>query len=414
MSSRTPVTFGLAGLGGYAGSIRNLLLLCSQPQPGQDQAPVRLAAICEPAQELHAHLIQELSGQGIRIYPSLQEMLQTDIEAVWLPVPIDLHRPFTEAALAAGKAVMCEKPAAGCIDDLDAMIRARQAARRPVAIGFQDIYDQQTLVIKRRLAEGVIGQVTHAVVRGLWARGDQYYNRNSWAGRLKRNGVWVLDSPANNALAHYINLPLFWLGPSPQDSAQPLGVDAELYRARAIESFDTCSMRIHLSQDRSLLVLYTHACARHDDPLIEVHGTQGRLIYRTGHETTIFKADGSVVQTLPIDSNRHRHMVERFVAEVRGQEDPATALATLEVARAQLLAINGAAEATAVRAVPAASIVDAPSGSGPVRAIAGIEEAFAACARDNRMLHEIGRFPWTTPAGHKDLAGYTHFGGPKG
>jgi len=41
-------------------------------------------------------------------------------------------------------------------------------------------------------------------------------------GQLQRNGAWVLDSPVQNALNHFVNLTLFLLGPSPEESALPV------------------------------------------------------------------------------------------------------------------------------------------------------------------------------------------------
>src|SRR5829696_1805709 len=81
---------------------------------------------------------------------SYAELLDLPIDAVWLPLPIHLHRPYTERALAAGKAVLCEKPAAGCVDDVDAMIAARDASGRGVLIGFQDVYQPCVIQLKRR------------------------------------------------------------------------------------------------------------------------------------------------------------------------------------------------------------------------------------------------------------------------
>ena len=57
-------------------------------------------------------------------------------------------------------------------------------------------------------------------------------------------------------------------------------------------------------------------------------------------------------------------------------------------------------------------VVDAKDGA-KLRTIVGIEEAFQACARSQRMLHESGLCPWTQPAGAKDLLGYRHFAGPR-
>lgn len=406
MASTEPVVFGLVGLGGYAAQIAALL----EGQSAGAAAPVRLAAVCEPDQVTHAARIAELRAKGVEVFNRYEDLLALPhIEAVWLPLPIDLHRPFTEQALAAGQAVLCEKPAAGCVDDLDAMIAARDRAGLPVAIGFQDVYDPTTLPLKRRLLEGVIGKIQHATVRVCWPRTDRYYARNAWAGRFERRGVWIMDSPANNAMAHYINIPLFLMGPTPETSAQPLAVEAELYRANPIENFDTLSMRVTLDGGVTLLVLLTHACEQVVSPEVVIHGQRGCL--RRNNQTITLETPGGHEIIQRIEDSRPT-MLRRFAKAVRGQSDLEVALATLEVARAQLAAVNGASEASPIHSLASDLTRQIATPDGKLTAIPGIEAAFETCVRQNRMLHESGLVNWSRPAGRRDLRGYRHFAGP--
>lgn len=412
MKDTEPVVFGLAGLGGYAAVIGRLLEQCSWPDAQGNPPVVRLAAVCDPDLGRFASKVAELRGKGVAVFDSFEKMLTAPIEAVWLPVPIDLHRPFTEQALAAGKAVMVEKPAAGSIDDLDAMIAARDRTRLPVAVGFQDIYDSQTLPIKRMLAAGTIGRIRSATLYACWPRGDDYYARASWAGRIQRNGTWVLDSPLSNALAHFVNLLLFWLGPSDYHSAVPLALEAELYRVRPIENFDTCSIRIHLSDNRQVLVLLTHACGSTVHPRIVIHGTHGVFRWAGEHGGIVELPGGKIGPTFTHDGKARQNMVRRFAAAVRGQNCPDTPLATLEIARSHLLVVNGASEAAPIYDVPPAATTPSSCTSGPLQAILHIEAAFERCASQQKMLHESGFFRWTHPASSIDLRNYNHFRGP--
>src|SRR5207248_1885474 len=153
-------------------------------------------------------------------------------------------------------------------DDLDSMRAAAEMAGLTLAFGYQDIYLPITMQLKRAILDGRLGKVQSGAVHMGWPRGKRYYDRATWAGKFKRGDVWVMDSPANNAMAHYINLPLFLMGPSPLESAQPVAVEAELYRANpTIENFDTISMRVHLEGGATLLVNQTHACIGGSGPI---------------------------------------------------------------------------------------------------------------------------------------------------
>jgi len=407
MSQLKPVVSGIAGLGGYAGTIIKLLLDCQDdPQYG-----VKLVACCSSNPSKHPERVAELNEKGVEVDDYAKILQRVDVEAVWLPLPIDLHLPFTEQALKAGKAVMCEKPAAGCVDDCDAMIRLRDEHKLPVIIGYQDVYDPLTVKIKRLLLDGKLGRVKRASLWATWPRDSKYYGRAGWAGAFRKDGVWVMDSPANNALAHFINITLFFLGSEMNHSVEPTKVDAELYRVNPIENFDTISARFTLPGDVPFTVNLTHACEQTHHPCIDIEGEDGSIHWTFMDGVTIRTRDGE--EETARSDRPHTYMCRKFNCEVRGVEENDIALSTLESARAPLVAVNGASEATPVYSLPADAYVIHPRDEGhTLRAIKDIETNFQRCAAEGKTLHELGVYPWTTPGGAKDLVGYNHFAGP--
>jgi len=410
MASTKKVAWGCVGLGGYARGVCMRL----RESSGRADESVELRAVCEPDQQLHAELMAELRSEGVKVFERCDDLFAEPIDAVWLPLPIDLHRSFTERALSAGKAVMCEKPAAGSVDDIDAMIAARDRAGLAVAIGYQDIYDPTTLPLKRRLLDGLVGPIESATLHAVWPRGQGYYERSTWAGRFKRDGVWVMDSPAQNALAHFINLALFLMGSALHDSAEPTRVEAELYRANPnIENYDTISMRVGIESGATLMVLLTHAGADKVDPIIDLHGSQGRVRF-TPPRFTVTRADHDA-QIIDRNVSGRYHMAERFARYIRGENDDHIGLATLEVARAHLVAVNAASQAAPI--VPLSEDALTPTKSsegGMIYAITGIESIFEQCARRQVMLHDSGLVDWARPASTLEVVGYNHFAGPAG
>lgn len=408
MTDSEPVKIGVAGLGGYAKTIADLLL-----KEGPTTRPgANFAAACDPDLGAHSKQAQALREHGVTLYDSYDQLLQhPGLEAVWLPVPIDLHLRFAEQALAAGLAVMLEKPVAGTIDEVDRLIAARDAAGRPVLVGFQDIYDETTLPLKRRLLAGELGRVQSATVHGCWPRDTAYFGRASWAGALKRGDTWVLDSPVNNAMAHFVNIVLFLLGNDEASSATPTRLAVELYRAADIENYDTASIRVTLDRHDPVdfLILLTHATAVQHHPIIHIHTDRGG-IRRTVSEFDV-TLDGQTQNTVRRGQMR-RHMLEAFAQTVRGQTPGNHSVATLEVARAHTLLVNAVSQATPVVPVPAEVIRPFPTEAGTIQSIPGLEAAFAHCAAQGQMLHESGLLPFTTPAATLDLESYHHFAGP--
>jgi predicted dehydrogenase len=422
-----PIHFGLTGLGGFAGYACDRLLEAST----RADAPAQLVAVVEPHVDRFRGQAEQLGARGVRVVGTYRELLDMPIDALWLPLPIDLHRPYTERALAAGKAVLCEKPAAGSVDDVDAMIACRDAHDGQVLVGFQDVYQPCVAELKRRLLSGEFGAPLFASVIGCWPRDVHYFSRNEWVGKFSRDGRWVMDSPANNALAHFLHLALFLLGPRPSEATYPSDVAAELYRVNAIESFDTCALRYTVAGGVPLTVALSHACEESIEPEVTIQCERGQIRYLHGRHAEL--RIGTGVEIFPLDTNPYMRLLASFRRHVlhresRRPDDGAidvAAVATLESARAHVVAVNAAAEATEIIDVPPQFVTEVQlAAQRPrARAIRGIVPAMLSLASpgtltelpsDSGLLHESAAFTWTRRAGRLRIpANYSHFSGPR-
>lgn len=88
-----------------------------------------------------------------------------DIDAVYIPLPNHEHVPWTLAALAAGKHVLCEKPIALDPADVDRIAAAAAAAKRVVEEGFMYRHEPMTAHVLSLINDGAIGNV-RAIVSG--------------------------------------------------------------------------------------------------------------------------------------------------------------------------------------------------------------------------------------------------------
>lgn len=409
MSGEKPIRFLSTGLGGYAWNIAQLL---GRVAKSSSNRTVELIAVSEPAPDRFPRQAAELEARGVKIYTDFDLMLAREkADAVWLPLPIHLHRSYSERALAKGLHVVTEKPAAGSIQDVDAMIEAEQNAKRHVLIGFQDIYANHTLPAKKQLMSGAIGTLEHVSVYASWPRDLNYYARNNWAGSLQVDGVWVLDSPLQNAISHYLNLAMFLIGPTLGSSAKPIEVGAELYRANEIQNYDTCAMRIRFENAPPILVVLTHAAQQTLEAVVEIHGSSGSL--RVDASGCAFKSTNS--HTIPLDPDRHSSMVNAIAQHLNGAINPEHhAVANLAMARLHTVIVNGASEATAVKTIDPKFIhqIHLDRG-GTCLAIEGIEAVMRRCVEQRALPSELGDVPWAVPAGVFDVRNYAEFKGPK-
>jgi predicted dehydrogenase len=89
----------------------------------------------------------------------------SSIDAVYVPLPNTEHVPWTLAAIAAGKHVLCEKPLALDPHDVDRIAAAAAAAGVAVEEGFMYRHEPQTARIVSLVRDGAIGSV-RAIVSG--------------------------------------------------------------------------------------------------------------------------------------------------------------------------------------------------------------------------------------------------------
>ena len=124
------------------------------------------------------------------------------------------------------------------------MLAARDRAGKHVTIGYQWSMADAIQRLKSEVLSGLFGKPRRLRTMVLWPRDDAYYSRNRWAGRVRdADGNWILDSPVNNACAHHLHNMLYLLGARPDRSAAVHSLRAELYRAHAIENYDTAILR---------------------------------------------------------------------------------------------------------------------------------------------------------------------------
>ena len=81
------------------------------------------------------------------------------IDAVYIPLPNDLHAEWAIRAAEAGKHVLCEKPLAMGGTEARAMFAAARAAGVCLAEAYPYMAQPQTLRLRELLAEGAIGRV---------------------------------------------------------------------------------------------------------------------------------------------------------------------------------------------------------------------------------------------------------------
>ena len=211
-----------------------------------------------------AEALSLLQEKGVPIHGDYETMLQEveGVDVIALPTPIHSHAPMTIQALDRGFHVLVEKPPAATVQEVDAMIDARDRAGKLCAVGFQLITGTGIQKLKKMVCSGEFGDIVEVVACGKWKRQKSYYERQPWAGQLKCDGRYVLDGPLNNPLAHILNNELYVASAEDGKLARPLEVTAELYRGHDfIKSENTSCLRASLDNGAKVYFFVTLCAA---------------------------------------------------------------------------------------------------------------------------------------------------------
>jgi D-xylose 1-dehydrogenase (NADP+, D-xylono-1,5-lactone-forming) len=95
-----------------------------------------------------------------RAHGSYDDLLNDpEIDVIYNSLPNHLHAEWTIKALRAGKHVLCEKPFALSLSEVDAMISASQETGKVLAEAFMYRYHIQTLKVKEIVDSGKLGKL---------------------------------------------------------------------------------------------------------------------------------------------------------------------------------------------------------------------------------------------------------------
>jgi predicted dehydrogenase len=156
--SQRPLSVAVIGAGmagrSHAAGYRSVTTVFGEGLP-----PVRLAAIADAN--------EPLARDGARRYgfekaaSSWEEVVaDPSIDAISIVVGNALHRPIAEAAVAAGKHVLCEKPLAGSMDDARAMVALEADADVVTAVGYTYRRSPAIAAIREHVQAGELGELS--------------------------------------------------------------------------------------------------------------------------------------------------------------------------------------------------------------------------------------------------------------
>lgn len=240
----------------------------------------------------------EAATRGARFYERLEDLLaEPDIDGVIVDTPTTAHRDVIVAAAKAGKHIFTEKVVATTLKECNEILAAVEAARVKLTVSLPRLNTDYTQAVQRIVADGLLGQLT--LVRT----------------RLSHNGAVPSErGPEGWLPPHFFNAgqcgggAMIDLGCHPMYLARlflglPEAVSANYGYVTGKEVEDNAVVVLRYANG-ALAVVEAGFVNRFSPFVIELHGTEGSLLYST-HDNKLLvrssKLEGQTEWTVEAD-----------------------------------------------------------------------------------------------------------------
>lgn len=183
------IKVGFVGVGGRGTALlRNLL----------DTKLADVVAVCDIKPEHASRAATLTTGAGQKapaITDDWKKLLEVPgVQAVVSALPCDLHAKNYLDVIAAGKDLYGEKPMCLTPADCDAVVKAANASKQVVQIGFQRRADPRFIQTMGQVHAGELGDLVEG--RVLWS--NSWGPLGAWFGQKARSGDWMVEQAVHN------------------------------------------------------------------------------------------------------------------------------------------------------------------------------------------------------------------------
>ncbi|MBP1806668.1 inositol 2-dehydrogenase [Rubellimicrobium aerolatum] len=276
------------------------------------------------------------AAQGAQAFASAEEVFASpDVDAVLIATATPTHADYIEMAVAAGKAVLCEKPIDLGLERVEACAAKVAGTRLPIQIGFNRRYDPGHAAARAAMLAGEIGDLHQVIIT----------SRDP--GLPPRAYLEAAGGLFRDMTIHDFDLARFMLGEEPVEVfalANAL-IDPEL--GVALNEVDSAMFILRTASGKQCHINNSRTAVYGYDQRVELMGTKGMVISdnRKPHEMRRFTAtstEGAEPDQFFFLERYH----EAFMAEIDGfvdcVEKGAQPLASFEDGRRALILAEAA------------------------------------------------------------------------
>ena len=242
-----------------------------------------------------------------------EQIIDDEIDAVYIATPVYLHAPQTIAAASQGKHVLCEKPMALTVAECDEMIAACRKNNVKLGIAYYRRFYPAVIRAKEIIESGDIGKVSVAQINAFEFFDPPRDHSRAWLLDPAKSG----GGPMMDFGCHRIEVLMNLFG----TVSRVEGITSKASFNRDVE--DTASALLRFENGCCATITVTHAASEPRDTL-DIYGTKGSIhipVLNIG-EMLICSETGMRNEVLPPAVNTHMPLITQFANSVLNNTAP--------------------------------------------------------------------------------------------
>lgn len=235
----------------------------------------KIVAICDLEREKCDKVIEKFALSA-KIYTDYKQMLDAEeLDVVHICTPHYLHAEMVCEGLKRNINVLCEKPLAISLEQLDKIEQAVKTTKAQLGVCFQNHFNASVLYVKEFLKGK---EITAASANLIWERNASYYAQGAWRGTWAQEGGGVMINQA----IHGLDLMQWFCGMPESVVAYTTNISLK----NEIEVEDTAFGLFRLENGGNFVVNATNA-AKYCFPIY--------YMFRAGQDTVEISADNIII-----------------------------------------------------------------------------------------------------------------------
>jgi predicted dehydrogenase len=298
MAARRPIRFGILGAARIA---PEALIKAAQNVP---EAEVVAVAARDPKRAREFAATHNIP----RVYATYADLINdSELDAIYNPLPNSLHCEWTIAALRAGKHVLCEKPLSSNAMEAEAMTAAADESGKILGEAFHYRYHPLADRVRAIISDGTLGRLVHV---------EGHFSVPIPETNIRFD--WSLAGGATMDLGCYpLHMIRYFSGLTPRvvrakAETGPKNIDIAMEVDLELEGGGTARMSCAMKKDSVINALFT---ARGDRGELRVTNP---IAPHRGHQLTVKTSAGERSETVPGDTT-FTYQLRAFIKAVSGE-----------------------------------------------------------------------------------------------